>query len=69
MDCSGHICANIASVGFDARVGTDVHKYSNIPVIGGATGYVASLAVNFVKGLHRPMGQNLSFLFDSVGSL
>lgn len=55
MDCSGRICANIASVGFDARVGTDVHKYSNIPVIGGATGYVASLAVNFAKGLHRPM--------------
>lgn len=55
IDCNGRICANIASVGFDARVGTDVHKYSRIPLIGGATGYVASLAVNFVKGLHRPM--------------
>lgn len=55
MDCNGRICANIASVGFDARVGTDVHKYSDIPVIGGAAGYVASLTVNFAKGLHRPM--------------
>ena len=55
IDCNGRICANIASVGFDARVGTDVHKYSDIPVIGGATGYVASLAVNFVKGLHCHM--------------
>lgn len=55
IDCNGRICANIASVGFDARVGTDVHKYSNIPLIGGAAGYVASLGVNFILGLHRPM--------------
>jgi diacylglycerol kinase (ATP) len=55
IDCNGRICANIASVGFDARVGTDVHKYSGMPVIGGPTGYVASLAVNFVKGLHCHM--------------
>ena len=55
IDCNGRSCANIVSVGFDARVGTDVHKYSGIPIIGGPTGYVASLAVNFVKGLHCHM--------------
>ena len=55
VDCNGRLCANICSVGFDARVGTDVHKYSGIPLIGGATGYVTSLAVNLVKGLSQKM--------------
>jgi YegS/Rv2252/BmrU family lipid kinase len=44
---------NICSVGVDARIGTDVHKYSAIPVIGGATGYVVSLVVNLVRGVNQ----------------
>lgn len=44
---------NICSVGIDARIGTDVHKYSAIPVIGGAAGYVVSLAVNFIRGINQ----------------
>ena len=55
IDCNGRYGINICSVGIDARVGTDVHKYSRIPLIGGATGYVVSLIVNVVKGI----GQNL----------
>ena len=55
MLCNGRYCANICSVGVDARIGTEVHKYSHIPVIGGATGYVVSLVVNFVRGIKRPM--------------
>lgn len=51
IDCNGRCCVNICSVGIDARVGVDVHKYSRIPLIGGATGYVTSLAVNFFKGI------------------
>lgn len=51
IDCNGRASINICSVGIDARIGTDVHKYSAIPVIGGATGYVTSLAVNLVKGI------------------
>lgn len=51
VDCNGRCCINICSVGIDARVGVDVHKYSRIPLIGGATGYVTSLAVNFFKGI------------------
>jgi diacylglycerol kinase (ATP) len=46
---------NICSVGIDARIGTDVHKYSRIPVIGGATGYVASLIVNLVRGVTQKL--------------
>jgi len=55
IDCNGRYCANICSVGIDARVGVDVHKYSKIPVIGGATGYVVSTLVNVLKGLTRKM--------------
>ena len=55
IDCNGRYSANICSVGFDARVGVDVHKYSNIPLIGGATGYVVSLIANIAGGLTRNM--------------
>ena len=55
IDCNGRFCANICSVGVDARIGTDVHKYSHIPLIGGATGYVVSAAVNMFKGIATPM--------------
>ena len=55
IDCNGRYCANICSVGIDARIGTEVHKYSKIPLIGGATGYVVSAAVNVFKGINRPM--------------
>ena len=51
IDCNGRYGINICSVGIDARIGTDVHKYSNIPIIGGATGYVVSLVINVIKGV------------------
>ena len=51
IDCNGRYGINICSVGIDARVGRDVHKYSGIPIIGGATGYVAALLVNVIKGV------------------
>ena len=53
IDCNGRYGINICSVGIDARVGNDVHKYSKIPIIGGATGYVVSLAVNIIKGVKQ----------------
>ena len=55
IECNGRYCANICSVGIDARIGVDVHKYSKIPLIGGATAYVVSTAVNIFKGLTRKM--------------
>ena len=51
IDCCGRYGINICSVGIDARVGNDVHKYSNIPIIGGSTGYVVALAANVIKGV------------------
>ena len=55
IDCNGRFSGNICSVGIDARIGADVHKYSRIPLIGGAAGYVVSLLVNVFKGIASPM--------------
>jgi YegS/Rv2252/BmrU family lipid kinase len=55
IETCGRYSINICSIGLDARIAADVHKYSNIPVIGGATGYVVSLIVNIFKGLSQPL--------------
>jgi len=55
IDCNGRFSANICSVGIDARIGTEVHKYSDLPLIGGAGAYVVSAAANVLKGINRPM--------------
>ncbi len=55
ISCNGSYSANICSVGIDARVGTDVHKYSGLPLIGGTGGYIVSAAVNAVKGISTRM--------------
>ncbi|MCL2221903.1 MAG: diacylglycerol kinase family lipid kinase [Oscillospiraceae bacterium] len=51
IECNDRYGINICSVGIDARIGTDVHKYSKLPIIGGATGYVVSLVINVLKGV------------------
>ena len=53
--CNGTYSVNICSVGIDARIGTDVHKYSGLPVIGGKGGYVVSAVVNAFKGIATTM--------------
>ena len=55
IDCNGRYSANICSVGIDARIGTDVHSYSKLPLIGGATAYVVSSVVNMFRGIARRM--------------
>lgn len=50
---NGKYCACIASVGFDARVGTNVHNYSRLPFCKGPGAYVASLVVETFKGMTR----------------
>ena len=55
INCNGRWCANICSVGIDARIGADVHKYSKLPVIGGAAAYVVSTVVNVFKGINTLM--------------
>ncbi len=55
ISCNGRLSVNICSVGIDARIGTSVHKYSQLPVIGGKGGYIVSTVVNLVKGITQPM--------------
>lgn len=55
IDCNGRCSVNICSMGLDARIGTDVHKYSGMPLVGGAAGYVVSLAANYFKGITTAM--------------
>ncbi|MGE4484978.1 MAG: diacylglycerol kinase family protein [Oscillospiraceae bacterium] len=53
IECGGRYSVNICSVGIDARIGADVHKYSHLPIVGGAAGYVVSLLANFAKGINN----------------
>ena len=53
--CNGNYSANICSVGIDARIGTEVHKYSSLPLIGGKGGYIVSAVVNAFKGIATGM--------------
>lgn len=55
INCNGRYSINICSAGVDARVGTDVHKYSNLPLVGGAAGYVVSALAHFIKGINCRM--------------
>ena len=55
IDCNGRASINICSVGIDARIGTDVHKYSELPLLGGRASYITSAAVNLFKGVKQPL--------------
>ena len=55
IDCNGRYSANICSVGIDARIGVDVHKYSNLPFVKGMGAYVLSTIVNVFKGINRKL--------------
>ena len=55
IKCNGRYSVNICSMGLDARVGTDVHKYSGMPPVSGPAGYVVSLAPNYRKGITTTM--------------
>ena len=55
IDCNGRCSVNICSAGIDARIGTNVHKYTDLPLVGGAAGYVVSAAVEMFKGIASPM--------------
>ena len=55
IDCNGRYSANICSVGIDARIGTEVHQYTGLPLIGGTGGYIVSAVVNILRGINRPM--------------
>lgn len=51
---SGRYCLNVCSIGFDARIGTQIDRYKRLPLVTGSGAYVISIAVNLVRGVHRP---------------
>ncbi len=55
IECNGRYSANICSVGIDARIGTEVHKYSGLPLVGGTGAYIVSAVANVLRGINRPM--------------
>ena len=51
IKCGDRYSANICSVGIDARIGTNVHKYTK--VVGGSGAYVVSAVVEMFKGIAK----------------
>ena len=49
--CNDDYSLNICSVGFDARIGTDVSRYKRLPLLHGFRAYAASTIVNTIKGI------------------
>ena len=49
--CNDDLCLNICSVGFDARIGTDVARYKRFPLFHGFRAYLVSTLVNFIRGI------------------
>lgn len=46
---------NICSVGLDARIGTSIDRYRRHPLLSGPRAYHASVAVNLLKGIAKPI--------------
>ena len=53
IQCNDTYSLNICSVGFDARIGTDVARYKRLPLLQGFRAYAVSAIVNTVKGVHE----------------
>ena len=55
IDCNGRYSANICSVGIDARIGTEVHKYSKLPPCGRRGRLYGLHNCKCFQGINRPM--------------
>ena len=52
--CNDDLALNICSVGLDARIAADVSRYKRIPLLQGFRAYLASTAINLMKGISEP---------------
>ena len=43
----------ICSIGFDARIGTDLARYKRLPLVTGPGAYALSIAANLFRGVHE----------------
>ena len=49
--CNEQYAMNVVSVGFDARVGTDIARFKRLPLVSGKGAYVLSIFANLLHGL------------------
>lgn len=54
MEVNGRIAVNVCSVGFDARIGTDINAFRRFPLLSGPRAYHASVVVNLLRGIAKP---------------
>ena len=55
MDCNGLLGLDVVCAGVDARVAAQVHRFKNLPLVGGRLAYILSLINAVSKGITRPM--------------
>lgn len=54
IQCGSDYAVNVCSMGFDARIGTEVAAYKKLPLVKGHGAYLLSSLVNTIKGVSRP---------------
>jgi len=53
IKCGDSYSINICSVGLDARIGTNVHKYTSVPFVSGMFAYIVSTVAEIIKGISQ----------------
>ena len=48
--CNGSYALNVLSIGFDARVGTDIARFKRLPLVSGKGAYILSILANILSG-------------------
>jgi YegS/Rv2252/BmrU family lipid kinase len=54
MRVNDRYAVNVCSVGFDARIGTDINAFRRHPLLSGSRAYHASVVVNLLRGVSKP---------------
>ena len=47
------LSVGVCSIGFDARIGTDIARYKRLPLVTGPGAYALSIAANLIRGVHE----------------
>lgn len=48
--CNDTYCANILSIGLDAKIGTDIARFKRLPLVSGKGAYILSILANILSG-------------------
>ena len=48
--CNDTYCANILSIGLDAKIGTDIARFKRLPLVSGKGAYILSILANVFSG-------------------